>query len=136
MMKFLPVIVFAIALLHGAAAMAGSPEKAPAAVQSDFNGFIAKFGAALKANDAVAVAGMTKLPFMGDAAVSDAAQFRAKIYKDSFSAKNRACLRHGPAVYARNEAHDDSYSVFCGDLIFTFTQGPDGFQLTDIDMND
>ena len=44
-------------------ALAQAPKKAVAspALQKEFDGFIAKFRAALKANDSAAVAGMTRL---------------------------------------------------------------------------
>jgi hypothetical protein len=49
-----------------------------------------KFRAALKANDSVSVAGMTRLPYEADNSIRDAAQFRTKIYLRDFTAKNRA----------------------------------------------
>src|SRR6476659_7988154 len=92
-MRFLLRIVLAAALLHVVPAFAQTPKKAVAspALQKEFDGFIEKFRAALKTDDAAAVAGMTRLPFMNDSAVRDAAQFRAKTYPTSFTAKNHAC---------------------------------------------
>ena len=82
-MKFLSRIVLAAALVHLAPAFAQAPKKAVAspALRKEFDGFIAKFRAALKANDSAAVAGMTRLPFMNDSSIGDAAQFREKVYK-------------------------------------------------------
>jgi hypothetical protein len=127
--------LFSIALLQCAPVLAGASKRAPPAIQAEFNGFRSKFAAALKADDAAAVAGMTRLPFMGDAGVSDAAQFRAKTYKDNFFPKARACLQRGAAVYDHHE-NNDNFSISCGDSIFTFTKTPAGFLLTDIDAND
>jgi len=128
--------LFSLALLQGAPVLAEAAKKAPAALQAEFAGFMSKFAAALKADDAAAVAGLAKLPFQGDAGVSDAAQFRAKIYKDNFSPKARACLRRGAAVYARDQENNDNFFIFCGDAIYTFTKTPAGFLLTDIGAND
>jgi hypothetical protein len=59
-MKFLVGITLAAALLHLAPAFAQPPKKAVAspALQKEFDGFIAKFRAWLKANDSAAVAGI------------------------------------------------------------------------------
>lgn len=129
-------IAVAAALLQLAPAFAQAPGKAPVAVQKEFDGFIAKFRAALKANDAAAVAALTKLPFMADDTVRDAAQFRAKAYPRDFTAKNRACLQRGKPVYAVDGNKNDVYSVICGQAIFTFTRTPAGFLFTDLDTND
>ncbi|MBX3533763.1 MAG: hypothetical protein KF826_05375, partial [Xanthobacteraceae bacterium] len=64
------------------------------ALQKEFEAFIAKFRAALKANDASAIAEMTKFPFGADPSV-DAAQFRAKTYRSIFNAKIRTCIQRG-----------------------------------------
>ncbi len=130
--------MLAIALVNLAPAVAAAPKDAVAspALQKEFDGFIEKFRAALKANDSAAVAGMTRLPFMNDSAIRDAAQFRAKTYASSFTAKNRACLQRGKAIYDRDPDKNDSYFVFCGELIFVFTKTPAGFLFTDISVND
>lgn len=137
-MKFLLRIVLATALVNLAPVVAQAKDAvASPAVQKEFDDFIAKFRAALKANDSAAVASMTRLPFMNDNAIRDAAQFGAKTYRTSFIAKNRACIQRGKAVYARDGEKNDSYSVFCGDeLIFVFTRTPAGFLFTDISVND
>ena len=137
-MKFLPRIVLATALVNLAPAVAQAKDAvASPAVQKEFDGFIEKFRAALRTNDSAAVAGMTRLPFMNDSAIRDAAQFGAKTYRTSFTAKNRACIQRGKAIYARDGEKNDSYSFFCGDeLIFVFTKTPAGFLFTDISVND
>src|SRR6185312_8173057 len=110
--KFLLKIIFATAFVNLAPAVAKAPKEAVAspALQKEFDGFIEKFRAALKANDSAAIAGMTRLPFMNDSAIRDAAQFRAKTYATSFTAKNRACLQRGKAIYQREEDKIDTYS--------------------------
>ena len=137
-MKFLLRIVLAAALMHLAPAFAQAPKNAvaPPALQKEFDGFIAKFRGALKANDSAAVAGMTQLPFMKDNSIRDAAQFRDKIYKREFTAKTRACVQRGKAVYDRDGLNNDYYVIFCGDDIFVFTKTPAGFLFTEIGMND
>jgi len=130
--------MLATALVNLAPAVAAAPKDAVAspALQKEFDGFIEKFRAALKANDSAAVAGMTRLPFMNDSTIRDAAQFRAKTYASSFTTKNRACLQRGKAIYDRDQDKNDSYFVFCGELIFVFTKTPAGFLFTDISVND
>jgi hypothetical protein len=137
-MKFLLRIVLAAALVHVAPAFAQAPKKAVAspALQKEFDGFIEKFRAALKANDSAAVAGMTRLPFMNDGSIRDATQFREKVYKRDFTAKNRACIQRGKAVYDRDGENNDNYFIFCGQLILVFTKTPAGFLFSEIGMND
>jgi hypothetical protein len=130
--------MLAIALVNLAPAVAQAPKKAVAspALQKEFDGFIEKFRAALKANDPTAVASMTRLPFMNDKEIRDAAQFRAKTYQSDFTAKNRACIQRSKAVYDRNQENNDNYVIVCGDTIFVFTKTPAGFLFTDIGVND
>lgn len=109
---------------------------APAAVQKEFDGFIAKFRAALKTNDSATVASMTRLPFEHDGSVRDAAQFRAVTYPGLFTAKNRTCIQQGKAVYDRDGEKNDSYFIFCGKLIFVFTKTPTGFLFVEVGFND
>ena len=135
-MKSLRTIILATALVNLTPAIAKAPKEAVASPALEFDGFIEKFRAALKANDSAAIAGMTRLPFMNDSAIRDAAQFRAKTYATSFKAKNRACLQSGKALYQREEDKTDTYYVFCGEDIFVFTKTPTGFIFTDISVND
>jgi len=101
-MKFLLRIVLAAALVPLAPAFAqapkNAPKNAPPALQKEFDGFIAKFRTALTANDSAAVAGMTRLPFMTRRLLVTPHQFREKIYKPDFTARNRACIQRGKAV--------------------------------------
>ena len=142
-MTILSRILLAAALLHVvhlAPALAQAPPKqavATPAVQKEFADFIAKFRSALKKNDAAAVAALTRLPFMADKSIGDAAQFRAKIYRDSFTAKTRTCIQRAKPVYDRDGQNTDYYSIFCGEEIYVFTRTPDaGFLFTDIGVND
>ncbi|WID95754.1 hypothetical protein QO058_23845 [Bosea vestrisii] len=137
-MAILSRLLIAAALASLAPAFAQAPAKATAspAVQKEFDGFIGKFRAALKANDAVAVAGLTRLPYMADASIGDAAQFRAKVWPRDFTAKNRACLQRTKPTYDRDGAKNEIYAIACGGNIFTFTKTPSGFQLTDVDIAD
>jgi len=135
--KFLLRIVLATALVNLAPAVAQAKDAvAPAAVKKEFEGFIEKFRAALKANDSAAVAGMTKLPFMNDKAIGDAAQFGAKTYRTFFTAKTRACIQRGKAVFDRDDYKNENYFIFCDDNIFVFSKTPAGFLFTDISVND
>ena len=137
-MKTWATIVLAVALVQLAPAFAQAPKRAvaPPALQKEFDVFIAKFRAALKANDSAAVASMSRLPFMNDETIRDAAQFREKIYKRSFTAKNRACIGRSKAVYDRDQENNDNFLIFCGELIFVFTKTPPGFLFTEIGVND
>jgi hypothetical protein len=131
-------IAVAIALAVPACAVAQTPKKAvpPPGLQAEFDTFIVKFRAAVKANDSAAVAGMTDLPFQKDQSFRDAALFRAKAYPTIFTAKNRACLQRKKAVYDRDGQGADNYFVFCGEDIFVFAKTPSGFLFKEIGTND
>ena len=137
-MKTLPALamVATLAAFAPAFAQAPKPATASAAVQKEFDGFIGRFRVALKANDPAAVAAMTKLPYMADASISNAAQFRAKVWPRDFTAKNRACLQRTRPVYDRDGASNEIYAIVCGGNVFTFTRTPGGFLLTDVDIAD
>lgn len=137
-MSILVRIILVAIFLSPAATVAQASKKtaAPHAMQTEFEGFIAKFRAALKANDSSVVAGMTKLPFMEDKTYSDAAQFRAKAYPEFFTKKNRACVQREKAVYDRDEENNDNYHISCYENIFTFTRTKVGFLFTDVSVND
>ncbi|MEH6951158.1 hypothetical protein V4R08_07370 [Nitrobacter sp. NHB1] len=137
-MNSLVRIILVAILLSPAATVAQASKKAavPHAMQTEFERFIAKFRAALKADDSAAVAGMTKLPFMEDKTYSDAAQFRAKAYPEFFTKNNRACIQRKKAVYDRDEEKNDNYHISCYENIFTFTRTKAGFLFTDVSVND
>ena len=125
-----------LAVLAPAAAQAPKKAVASAALRQEFDGFIAKFRAALKANDSAAVASMTRFPYGSDRSIRDAAQFRAKSYPHDFNAKSRACIQRSKAVYDRDGENNDNYFIFCGEDIFIFTKTPAGFLLTEVGVND
>ena len=131
----LSVSALACALSQAVQAQA-KPARASPAVQQEFDGFIRKFRAAVKANDPAGVAVMTKLPFYFDDANRDDAYFRAKAYPFHFNAKNRACLQTSKPVYDRDGLNQDNFFVFCGQRIFVFTKTPAGFLFTDVSAND
>jgi hypothetical protein len=126
-----------VTAMPSAPAFAQAPKQdvAAPAVKKEFEAFIGKFRAALKTNDSAAVAAMTKLPFMADKSIGDAAQFRAKAYRQNFTAKVRSCIQRAKPVYDRHE-NNDYYSIFCGEEIFLFARTPAGFQFTEIGVND
>jgi len=125
-----------LAVGQHAAAQSTGTAKPPAGLQQEFDGFIARFRAALKANDAAAVTEMTRLPFFHNHAMVDAAQFRAKAYPTYFTASARRCLQRSKAVYDRDGESNDTYLVFCGERIFVFTRTPAGFLFTDVGVDD
>lgn len=116
-----------------ALARASRPSAPPAAVKAEFDAFLTKFRAALKANDASAVAGMTRLPFMGEA---DNAKFRAREYPKLFDARARACLQRAKAVHDVDGENNPVVSMFCGPTIYVFTRTPAGFRFTDVGADD
>lgn len=136
-MKALPGILLAIvSTMTAVPALAEQEAKAPPAIQKEFDGFIKGFRAAVKAGDAEAIAGLTKLPFMNDDGIATPAQFREKIYARSFDKKTRACLRREKAIYERDGENKDAFFVFCGESIYVFNRTPAGFRFTDIGAND
>ena len=147
-MRVLPGLLLAAALFNLSPALvtpapaapqaAATPKQAVASpdVQKEFASFIANFRAALKANDAKAVASLTKMPFLSHTDEYDAAAFQNKVYKKEFTAKTRACIERSKPLYDRAPDRSESYSIFCGEEIFTFTRTPKGFLFTEIGVND
>lgn len=137
-MKMLSHFMIAALLLQIAPAFAQAQEtaEAPAALRQEFDAFLAKFRAALKANDAGAVAGMTQLPFMKNDYYGDVAQFPAKGYPNLFPPKVRKCIAGSKANYDRDQEGNDSFHILCGEEIFVFTKTQRGFLFTAVDMND
>lgn len=126
-------IAIAAFLAAASPAPAQTPAAPPATVKAEFDAFLGKFRAALKANDAAAVAGLTRLPFMAE---SDAAKFRSKDYPRLFTAKSRACLARAKPVYDLDGEKNHAYSMFCGETIYVFTRDAAGFRFTDVGVND
>ena len=95
-----------------------------------FAAFWVQFQAAVVKGDKEAIARMTRFPF------ADEKLTKAAFVKKSdelFSAKVRRCFRSAKPV---KEDKRDSYSVFCGETIFVFEKGKDGYQFTDLGVND
>jgi hypothetical protein len=107
---------------------AGSAELKPEA--HSFAEFWTEFNAAVLKGDKEAIAGMTKLPF-GENQLTKA-NFVKKC-GEIFSAKVRRCFRNAKPVKADKR---DSYSVFCGESVFVFEKRKDGYQFTDLGVND
>jgi len=137
-MKRLSRFVIAALLLQCVPAFAQAPKTAEAhvALRQEFDAFLAKFRAALKANDPAAIAGMTQLPFMKNDHYGDATQFLTMGYPDLFPAKVRRCIANSNADYDRDQEGNDSFLISCGQEIFVFTKTPRGFLFTEVAMND
>lgn len=127
-----------LALSAPALAQEGAPV-ASAAVQQEFDAFIARFRVALAADDATAVAGMTQFPFMphmDDGGSGDADEFRAKSYPRFLAGKTRRCLARRNAVYDREPDGGENFVIFCGNLGYYFHKTQDGFLFTEVGPND
>jgi hypothetical protein len=111
------------------------PERAPADVQKRYDQFITGFRAALKANDAAAVASMTAFPFYWNG-MRDGAYFQKVVYPKAFPRKVRDCIARGRSFYDRYDTGKDAFTIFCGEQLFVFTGDADGFRFTDIGVND
>jgi hypothetical protein len=136
-MKMLSRTLMAVLFFQLAPACAQAQNSlVPAGLRQEFDSFLAKFREALKANDAVAVAGMTRLPFMGDPASGDTVKFSSKIYPGLFSTKVRRCLARSKPAYDRDQQGNDNFHIVCGEEIFYFTKSPQGFLFAEVGMND
>jgi hypothetical protein len=124
-MKFLfPTALIFLLALESAGSAALKPEA------HSFAAFWTQFKAAVVKGDKDAIAGMTKFPFASEK------QTKAEFVKkcdELFSANVRRCFRNAKPV---KEDKRDSYSVFCGESIFVFEKGKDGYQFTDLGVND
>src|ERR671919_82321 len=112
-MRMLSRFLIAALLLQFSPAFAQTAE-APVALQREFDAFLAKFRAALKANDPSAVAGMTQLPFMKNDYYGDVIQFPAKGYPNLFPPEVRKCIAGRKANYDRDHEGNDSFHISCG----------------------
>lgn len=137
-MKMLSRFLITALLLQLAPAFAQAPTttEAPVALQREFDAFLAKFRAALKANDPSAVAGMTQLPFMKNDYYGDVTQFPAKGYPNLFPPEVRKCIAGSKPDYDRDQEGNDSFHIACGEEIFVFTKTQQGFLFAAVGMND
>ncbi|MEN3369291.1 MAG: hypothetical protein V7609_1434 [Verrucomicrobiota bacterium] len=98
-----------------------------------FAAFWVRFKEAVAKENKEAIAGMTKFPFDDG---SGKQLSRADFIKQSgaiFDQKTRKCFRSAKPV---KEDNRDSYSVFCGEVIFVFAKGNGGYQFTALGVND
>lgn len=109
--------------------------RAPAALQKEYDAFIAEFRAAMKANDASAVTKLTKFPFYWNE-MRDAPYFEKSIYGKIFTPKTRRCLANAKGVYARDPSGTDTFTHFCGEQLFLFARTPQGFRFSEVGAND
>jgi hypothetical protein len=125
-MKFLLAIVLMLLVLTRS--LPGAEIKPEA---GSFAPFWTQFKAAVAKKDKEAIAGMTKFPFnYGKKMIR--ADF-IKQFDVIFSAKVRKCFQGAKPEKSTNR---ESYTVFCGEDIFTFTKDNGEYRLTDVDVND
>lgn len=104
--------------------IAGNPgaQGETAAFAADFE----RFRAAIRANDAEAVAGLTVLPFPYDGQSRDRAGFIAQVYPALFDAEVRECIAE-----AEPAQEESRFVVYCGTYIFYFGKTAGGYRLLD-----
>ena len=132
-------LIFSALLAVAISSSAFSAPKDPVAspeLQKEFATFIGQFRAAVKANDAKAVAGLSKMPFLSHTDEYDAAAFETKVYKKEFTAKTRACIQSKKPLYERSSDNSEAYLIFCGEEIFRFHKTSAGFLFAEIGVND
>jgi hypothetical protein len=135
MRKHLAAVFCLAAACMVAAPSASFAQRAPADVQKSYDAFIVDFRKALKANDAGAVAALTKFPAIIQTDSRDDNWLR-KNYGKVFTAKVRDCIGRSKGVYARDGEGAHNFSIFCGDDIFLFTMTPAGFRFAEVGAND
>jgi hypothetical protein len=112
--------------------VAMAPIKAAGGKDESFAPFWAQFKAAVASKNKEAIAAMTKFPFEHFSDSLTKADFVKKC-DAIFSAKVQKCFVNAKPVKADDR---ESYSVFCGQTIFVFEKGSNGYQFTDIGEND
>jgi hypothetical protein len=112
------------------AAGAVDAQKNPNRQPQNFKAFWLKFKTAVARNDKEAVASMTKLPFLFESQELDRAGFVGR-YKEIISRSDRRCFAR-----ARPLKDTDSYSVFCGNIIFVFSSDDGVWKFSGISPND
>ena len=106
-----------------AALLALAPGAAPVAGEATFDQYLQAFRRALAADDRVALASLTQLPFLYEGRGLDASGFRQAI-PELFTPAVRRCL-----AQARPIAEDDRYVLFCSPYGFYFGRTADGYRL-------
>lgn len=97
-----------------------------------FSDFWVLFKTAVVKDDRKAIAEMTKLPFPYGSKQLSKADF-IKECADLFNQKTRKCFSKAKPV---KDDGRDTYSVFCGEEIFSFEKVNGEYRFTDIGMND
>ena len=96
-----------------------------------FATFWTQFKTAVASKNKEAIAGMTKFPFNHGKQLTKA-EF-LKQFDVIFNAKVRKCFQNAKP---EKESNRESYTVFCGEDIFTFSKENGAYRFTDIDVND
>ena len=97
-----------------------------------FASFWMPFKAAVTKGDKEAVATATRLPFFYHSKHLSKADF-VKNYASLFNQKTQRCFAGAKPVKAKDR---ESYSVFCGSMIYVFEKVNGEYKLTDIGDND
>lgn len=92
--------------------------------QSTFNAFWDEFKTAVGKDDRAVVAKLTQFPYTHQNQQLDRDGFY-KIYPRVFDAKTKRCLSKAKPVREQN-----TYSVFCGKLIYVFELDGGGYKFT------
>jgi hypothetical protein len=119
------ILALAVAA-HCGPIFAQNTEKAPPAVQAEFNTFIAKFRAAVKANDAVAVTALTKFPFRQMSNMRDENTFQKQVYPKLFNTRIRDCVQKTRPVYSLDGQGNYNYSLLCGKSLLLIEKAASG----------
>lgn len=120
-----PTLAFLIAI-NSAASAEIKPEA------QSFAAFWVQFKAAVAKRDDEAIAALTKIPFPYGTKRLSKAEF-IKECGELFNKKTQRCFRSAKPV---KEDNRDSYTVFCGEELFSFDKVNGEYRFTDIGMND
>jgi hypothetical protein len=91
----------------------------------DFGDFWSEFSTAVAADDASAIRGLTRFPFLFEGEARDASSF-GDVYAALFGAPARSCLAE-----ATPTPDEDRYSAFCGAIVYVFARGEDGWRFAE-----
>ena len=93
----------------------GTAAAHPVDAEADFGAFLARWREAIVANDAVAIAGMTQVPFLFESAPLDRAGVARAVVPALLTADVRRCLRTAPPL-----REDDRYVLACAPYLVYF----------------
>ncbi|MBN8941572.1 MAG: hypothetical protein J0H01_18845 [Rhizobiales bacterium] len=125
-----------LAALSTGSALAQRDPPAPPALQAEFRQFLVGFRQAVRANDANAVAALTRLPMQHNGDMHDQAAFHRTVYRQLFNVRNRTCLETARPSYNKDGYGNESFFLFCGQTIFVFSKKDDGFRFAETAVND